>query len=236
MVAATLPVAAIFCLEKGELEGLARGDVAKDLGGADDLAGVVTNGRDAEGDIEAPAILAKTNGFEVIDALAGANPGEDDGLVGLQLVRDEGEDGGADHLLTGVSKDAGGGGIPTGDPAGEVLADDGVVGGFDDSGEFTQALGGVFVTRLGPIQMADFLRELFAKACVLNGDSGLPGYGGDESFRLRTKDVRLLVSVEEAAENFTGLALDGNGEIAADGKLPRGHAEQWDTSCRSGDL
>ena len=146
MVAATLPVAATFLsLEKGELEGLPRGDVSKDLGGADDLAGVVTNGRDAEGDIEAPAILAETNGFEVIDALAGANPGEDDGLVGLQLVRDDGEDGGADHLLTGVSKDAGGGGIPTGDPAGEVLADDGVVGGFDDSGEFTQALGGVFV-------------------------------------------------------------------------------------------
>ena len=55
--------------------------------------------------------MQKTNGFEVIDALAGANPGEDDGLVGLQLVRDEGEDGGADHLLTGVSKDAGGGGF-----------------------------------------------------------------------------------------------------------------------------
>src|SRR6185369_7859900 len=122
----------LFCLEKGELEGFARGDVAKNFCGADDLTGVVANRRDAERDVEAPAILAETNGFEVINALACANSGEDDGLVAMQFLRDDGEDGGADHLLTGVSKDAGGGGIPTGDPAGEVLADDGIVGGFDD--------------------------------------------------------------------------------------------------------
>ena len=138
MVAATLPVAASFSAWRRENSRVfARGDIAKDLCGANDLARVVANGRDAEGDVEAPAILAETNGFEVIDALAGANPGEDDGLVGLQLVRDDSEDGGADHLLTGVSENPGSGGIPTGDPAGEVLADDGVVGGFDDSGEFT---------------------------------------------------------------------------------------------------
>src|SRR3954462_7790077 len=107
---------------------------------------MVTNGRDAEGDLEAPAVFAETNGFEVIDALARTNSGEDHGLVALQFLRDDGEDGGADHLLTGVPEDAGGGGIPTGNGAGEVLADDGVIGGFDDRGEFTEALGGPFVT------------------------------------------------------------------------------------------
>ena len=135
----------LFCLKQRLLESFSGGDVAEDLCSADDLTRIVADWGDAERDVEPPAIFGDANGFEVLDALAGTDFCEDNRLVCVQLRGNDLEDGDADHLFAAVSEDAGGGGIPAGDVAVEVFAEDGVVGGFDDGGELTQTLGGSFI-------------------------------------------------------------------------------------------
>jgi len=63
----------------------------------------------------------------VLDALAGTDLCQDNRLVCVQLRGNDLEDGDADHLFATVSEDSGGGGIPTGDVAVEVFADDRIV-------------------------------------------------------------------------------------------------------------
>jgi hypothetical protein len=69
------------------------------------------------------------------DVLAPGDPGQDRALVLVQVGRDQGEHGGANHLRGRVPEDPLGGGVPGQDGAVERLADDGLVRGFDDCGE-----------------------------------------------------------------------------------------------------
>ena len=93
-------------LDEGGFHFFPGGDIAQDLGGSDDGAGAVSYGRDGEGDIEALSVFLQPDGFEVLDAFAGADIGDDGGLLGVKLLGDEGEDGFAEDVLLGVAEEA----------------------------------------------------------------------------------------------------------------------------------
>ena len=111
------------------------GDVAGDLGDADDGAVGVDDGGKAEGDEDLLSILMLTRYLGMVDAAAVAQDGEEEVDAFLFAGPGEEGDGVADGLVRFVAEDSGGGGIPAGDDAGEGHAEDGVVGGFDDGGE-----------------------------------------------------------------------------------------------------
>ena len=69
------------------------------------------------------------------DGFAGTNSRQNHVFLALSIRGDDDADGPADHLAGGVAEYALGGAIPGGNVAVQILADDGVVGGFDDAGE-----------------------------------------------------------------------------------------------------
>ena len=143
MLAAMRPIAAMRSDSKrAASRQLAFGDIAGDLGDADDPSRGIADGRNGERDVEQLAVFAAPEGFEVFDAFAGGDFAEDLGLFGLKLGRDEHEDGLADDLVRLIAEEPGGSGIPTGDDTLEILADDGVVGGVDDGGELQPGFDG----------------------------------------------------------------------------------------------
>ena len=111
------------------------GDVVGDLGGADDPAGLVASGETVtEMSSRRPSLATRT-----VSKWSIRSPrlilAEDVVLFGEELGRDEAGDGLADHLVGAIAEGAGSAAVPRGHPAVEVLADDGVVGPFDDGGE-----------------------------------------------------------------------------------------------------
>ena len=114
--------------------GGALGDVASDFRGADDAALRVANRRDSERDVDFLAVLAATDGFEMIDASARANFSDD--FRHFIFASAGGQHGNwfADRFVGLVAKYPFGATVPTGNDAIERLGDDGVVGGFDDRG------------------------------------------------------------------------------------------------------
>ena len=122
-------------LEQEALEGrglLPLGDVAGDLGRSHHLSRAVVERRDRDREVDPAAVLGDPHRLEMVDPLAAAELREDLVLLGVKLGRDEAQDRRADHLIGPVAEDPGRAGIPRGDPALEVLADDRVVGAFDD--------------------------------------------------------------------------------------------------------
>ena len=118
------------------LEPAALGDVAGDLRDADNPAVRRHDRRDRQGDVDAAAVLADADGIVVVDALAGAEPAQQDLLFfGVQLGRNDDADRLPDHLSRGVAEHPLGRPIPGGDRRREVFADDGVVGRRDDAGQ-----------------------------------------------------------------------------------------------------
>jgi hypothetical protein len=114
---------------------LLRRDVAGDLGGADDLAGGITDRRDAYRDVDQGAVLALAHGFEMLDRLPGAEVGDDPGLL-FQTVRGkELRDLLPHHFGCGVAENSLRAPVPAGDPAIQRFADDGVIGGAHDGGK-----------------------------------------------------------------------------------------------------
>ena len=118
-----------------DLEPLALGDVARDLGGADDRPELVAQWRHGERDIDHAPVLGHPDGLVMVDHLAPAQPRQDLALLVMQLGRDDAGDRLADHLVRRIAENAGRTGVPRGDPALQRLADDGVVGGRDDCRE-----------------------------------------------------------------------------------------------------
>src|SRR5262249_40739695 len=114
------------------LAELTLGDVASDLGRADDTALSVTNGRYRQRDVDPSPVLSDANRFVVIDALANAQASEDLGFLVGALGWNEQRNRLADHLLLGVTENALGSLVPRDHDAVQVLADDRVVRGFDD--------------------------------------------------------------------------------------------------------
>src|SRR5262249_14718298 len=82
------------------------GDVAGNLGGADDSATEVPHRRYGEGDIDQAAILPAADGLVVVDALAAAKAGKNLGLLVLTIPGDDDGDGSPDHLVGGIAEQA----------------------------------------------------------------------------------------------------------------------------------
>src|SRR5690348_5644482 len=85
--------------------------------------------------MDASTILAAAHRLEMVDALAATETAEDHVLL-VQAVRrvDEG-DRVSGRFGGGIAEDCFRAAVPAGDNPVEVLADDGVIGGFDDRRE-----------------------------------------------------------------------------------------------------
>ena len=146
-----------------------RGDIARDLGGSDDVSGGISDRGDGEGDIDERTVLAAAGGLEVVDALAVTHAFDDIGFFVPALAGDDQSDVLADGFFGEVAEDAFGGFVPTGDDAVEGFADDGVVGGIDDGSEQGGAAFGAFA-------IGDIARDLGgaddAAGGVLDGRDG----------------------------------------------------------------
>ena len=59
------------------LRPLSLGDVSSHLGRADHMAGGILDRRYRDGEVELPPVLSETNGFEMIEAFAAPDAGED---------------------------------------------------------------------------------------------------------------------------------------------------------------
>ena len=138
-----------FAREQGNLRfvAFALADVAGDLGGADDRALRILDGRDGQRNIDQAAIFALAHGLVVLDALARADALDDGVFFALQIGWDQGLDRFADHLFGQIAENPLRALVPAGDDAVEVLADDGVVGGFDDRRKMLQRAFGALPLR-----------------------------------------------------------------------------------------
>ena len=125
---------AIGCFELAQ-HALLFGDVAGDLGRADDPAVRRPDRGDRQRDVDEAAVLAHANGFVMVDAFAAANPRQDLVLLALPVRRNDAADRSADHFLGGVPEHALRRGIPGLNDAVQILADNGVVRRLDDRGE-----------------------------------------------------------------------------------------------------
>ena len=124
------------------LQTLSRGDIAGDFRGADDAAVGILNGRDRQRDVDATAIFVHADGFEVVDPFAAFEPRDDITFFVETLRRNDQADVSAHGFGRRVAKGMFRARIPALDDAIERLADDGVVGRFDDGGQSLADSGG----------------------------------------------------------------------------------------------
>ena len=111
------------------------GDVACDLGSADDETCIVINGRDRQRDGNERAILSLTNRLVMPNRLTRANLRQNEVFLALANLRNDDANRLADRLRSCVAKHALGGCIPRQDDSVQILADDGVIRRIDDLGE-----------------------------------------------------------------------------------------------------
>jgi hypothetical protein len=71
----------------------------------------------------------------MIDFFAAPDAVEDQILFGEPVRREQAQNGLADHFVGGITENRRGGPVPAGNDAVQILADDCVIGGFDDGGE-----------------------------------------------------------------------------------------------------
>ena len=128
-------VLALVGLAELTLRPLLVGDVARDLGRADQLSGLVADRRNGQRYVEQASVLCDADGFEVISALTPAQPGKNHLLFALAVIRNDQQNGPADRLGRGVAEQTLGTAVPRRNDAVERLADDGVVRGRDDRRE-----------------------------------------------------------------------------------------------------
>src|SRR5205807_78851 len=83
---------------------LAVGDVPGNLGCADDAALTVAEGRDGDGYINFPSVLANAYRFEMIGGFTARNSRQDSGLLARALRRDEHRHRFANRLLRGIAE------------------------------------------------------------------------------------------------------------------------------------
>src|SRR5262245_1679153 len=114
---------------------LALGDVARDLGRADDSALPVSHRRHRQGDCDKASILAAASGFIVVDAFAALDASENLGLLTLAFGRNDNRDRLAYDFLRPIPEQALRSLVPAGDDAVEVLAYDRIVGRLHDRGQ-----------------------------------------------------------------------------------------------------
>ena len=112
---------------KGLLCRLSLGYVSSHLGRADHIAGGIFDRRYRDGDAEPSPVLSDTNRFEMTEAFAAPNAGEDLRFFFLVIRWNQSHDRAADHFVGGVSEDALRPQIPTGNDTVQVLSDDRIV-------------------------------------------------------------------------------------------------------------
>lgn len=121
------------------------GDIAGDLGDAEDIPVGIDDRGEAEGDHDLLSILMFTGNKRVVDAAAVTEDAEEKADTFLFAGPGEERDGMADRLLGFVAEDAGGGGVPGGNDAMQGHAEDGVVRRLDDGGKPAFRYGAVVV-------------------------------------------------------------------------------------------
>jgi hypothetical protein len=104
------------------------GDVAGDLGGANDLARRRSDRRNAERDVDRPAILADADRLVVIDPLPLPQALEEAPHFAAQRLGNDDVDRFADRLVRRVAEQALGARIPAGNDAVQGLGHDRVIG------------------------------------------------------------------------------------------------------------
>src|SRR6516164_2173140 len=109
---------------------LGSGDVAGDLGCADQPAVGIENRGNTEGDVQRSAVFVPTCRFVVMNALTAFNPAEDLKHVVSVPRYGEPQDRLPDHFFGGVSKDALGRFVPTSNEAIQSCADNSVIRRF----------------------------------------------------------------------------------------------------------
>jgi hypothetical protein len=124
-------------------------NVAGHLRGADDAAFAVANRRDGQGHVDQASVLGDPDGFVMLDPLARSQPAEDDIFFAVALGRNQHRHGASDGLVRRVAEQSLGPLVPGDDPAFERLADDRIVGRFDDRRQ--PRLGQVGVLAIGDI-------------------------------------------------------------------------------------
>ena len=87
-------------------------DVADDLRCADDIAGVVPDGRDRQRDEDALAVASPPLGLEMLDATSGLEARDDLVFLGDAVLRNDERDVPAHRLLGGVAEEPLRGGVP----------------------------------------------------------------------------------------------------------------------------
>ncbi len=93
-----------------------------------------------------------------------------------------------------------------------------------------EAVGGLALEGAGGVDVGDLVGEAVREAKVVDGDGGLGGDDGDEVFAGGGEAVDVGMAVEEAAEAVAGAAADGDGKIAANGRVigrERGEGEAF---------
>src|SRR6185437_311860 len=109
--------------------------VARNLGGAEDHPLGIDNWGDGQRHVDDPAVLPNPDRLVAFQPFPSLHAFDDVGFLTAQVRRNKHQDRLTDSLLGRVPKHALGSGIPAGDRAVQVLADDGVEGGIDNSGE-----------------------------------------------------------------------------------------------------
>ena len=215
----------------GEQGGVAFGasaisDLARDFGGADNASVGVLDGRDGEGNVDESAIFALADGIEMVDAFAAPDAGHDAVLFGEPVFRDDESDVAADRFLRRIAEDALGSGVPTGDDAIEVFADNHVVGRVHDGGEQAAGLiAGVALedvrAYVGAFAVASFEGTLDDRNQIA-GEIGLTAVGARADFcRLVGDDFGIVLAYEDD-RNAGTLAAKNAGRVEA---VHAGHAD-----------
>src|SRR5207237_10587306 len=104
-------------------DALLRRYVPGHFGRTDDLAGLIADRRDRQGDIDEPAVLRLADRLVMVDPLAVAQAAQDHRLFVPTVRGNDQRDGLADRLLGGVAEQAARPGMPGGDESAERLAD-----------------------------------------------------------------------------------------------------------------
>ena len=112
-----------------------RSNVTRDFGGADNAARSISDRGHGDGHRNGTPAFVQSHGFERVHALAARDLLQDQGLFPQALCRKQAQHRLAQHLLGRIAKNPRGCGVPAGDHAVQCLAQDGIVGRFDDRRE-----------------------------------------------------------------------------------------------------
>ena len=115
------------------------GDVTRNFRRANHDPVGIANRRDGQRDRKQRPILSAPNRLEMLDSFAAMNPGNDVVFLRLPIVGNDRSDRAADHFIGCITEDSLGCTIPRKHDAAEILADDGIVAGFDNRGKAQHA-------------------------------------------------------------------------------------------------